>query len=131
MDKKSILPLELLAKLRTIIADATWIFAKTYAESAPHEYCLRVDLKRGDVSFQDMLLLAEAIWDYGYRERYGGYIQTYLDIDDCKYWSMDPTPERTDLINRCPLRQEDIDEMVRRWKSGQRKTRQKGKDSNV
>ncbi|HDS30472.1 MAG TPA: hypothetical protein ENN67_05445 [Firmicutes bacterium] len=114
--------------MRTVIADASWIFAKTYADTAPHEYCLRLDMKHGDVSFENMILLANAIWEYGYKERYGTYIQTYLEIDDHKYWSMDPTPEKTDLINRAPLKQEDTDRMVQLWKSGKRPTAVKGSE---
>jgi hypothetical protein len=111
--RKSI-PEDLLSRLCKIIAHATWIFAKTYARTAPHEYCLREDKNRGNVPTADMLLLANCIWEYGYRERYKSYMQTYLDIDGHKYWSMDPTPEKTDLINRVPLTEEGIAELLRK-----------------
>lgn len=110
-DRKQIPP-ELLPRLRDIITKADWIFAFTYAKSAPHEYCLAEDKKRGNVPKTDMLLLAKAIWDYGYKEPYKTYLQTYVDIDEHKYWSMDPSPESTDLINRAPLTEEGIQELL-------------------
>ncbi|MCK4825769.1 hypothetical protein KA005_59020 [bacterium] len=113
MTHRKPIPEELTARLREIIAQANWIFAKTYATTAPHEYCLREDMDRGDVPTSNMLLLADCIWEYGYKERYKSYMQTYVDIDDHKYWSMDPTPEKTDLINRVPLTEEGIAELCR------------------
>lgn len=112
--RKSI-PEDLLSRLRKIIAHANWIFAKTYARTAPHEYCLREDMNRGDVPKAEMLLLANSIWEYGYEQRYKSYMQTYLDIDGDKYWSMDPTPEKTDLINRAPLTEEGIADLLRKY----------------
>ena len=111
--EKKPIPEDVLAKLREIITKANWVFAKTYAKTAPHEYCLREGMKRGDVPKDDMQLLANCIWDYGYQEYFHTYLQTYIDIDDHKYWSMDPTPEKTDLINRAPLTEQDIAELVR------------------
>ena len=113
-ENKKEIPDELLARLREIIAKAQWIFAVTYAKTAPHEYCLRENMNRGNVPKADMLLLAKCIWEHGYKERYKTYMQTYVDIDGYKYWSMDPSPEDTDLINRVPLSEEGIAEMLQR-----------------
>ncbi len=110
---KQTIPEEILPRLREIITKAHWIFAKTYAKTAPHEYCLREDKNRGNVSAADILFFAECIRDYGYKELFYSHMQTYLDIDDHKYWSMDPTPEETDLINRAPLTAEGIADLVR------------------
>lgn len=114
MTRQTPLSEELTSRLRDIVDKADWIFAKTYAKTAPHEYCLREDKKRGNVPAADMLLFAQSIRDYGYNELFYSYMQTYLNIDDHKYWSMDPTPEETDLINRAPLTEEGIAELVRK-----------------
>jgi len=108
------IPEDLLDRLREIIANATWIFAVTYAKTAPHEYCLREGMNRGSVPEADMLLIAKCIREYGYKEYFYSYLQTYVDIDDYKYWSMDPTPEKTDLINRAPRTEEGIAELLRK-----------------
>jgi hypothetical protein len=113
------IPKSKLDKARKIIESATWIFAKTYSDKAPHEYCLRTTMKNGDVSVDDMLFLANLVRDYGYKEKYDNrYVQTYVNIDGYKYWSMDPTPKRTDLINRVQLNPAEVEEMVRLWKDG-------------
>jgi len=44
-----------LTRLREIIVQADWVFAKTYAKTAPYEYCLRDDMKRGNVPGTDIL----------------------------------------------------------------------------
>jgi len=35
-------------------------------------------------------------------------VVTYLDVDGYKYWVMDPTVERTDLINRALIATEQV-----------------------
>jgi len=111
---RAAIPDEVLRRLRDIISEADWIFAVTYAKTAPHEYCLREDKKRGNVPADDMLFFARCIEDYGYQEYFYSYLQTYIDVDNHKYWFMDPTPEETDLINRAPLTEEGIKELRRK-----------------
>lgn len=112
-EKKQI-PDEILLRLRDIIAKAHWIFAITYAKTAPHEYCLREDLKRGDVTFSDMLFFAQCLWEYGYQQYFHSYLQRYLDVDTYKYWTMEPDAQSTSLMNRAPLTEEGIAELLRK-----------------
>jgi len=107
-------PEDVLHRLHDIISKADWIFAITYAKIAPHEYCLREDKKRGNVPADDIRFFAQCIQDYGYQEYFYTLLQTYIDVDDHKYWFMDPTPEETDLINWAPLTEEGIIELCRK-----------------
>jgi hypothetical protein len=77
--------------------DATrWRFAKTYADTWPHEYVVQ------DAENASMILaLARHIFEHGTEGRFYSQIRKYLHEDGKVYWSMDPTPEATTLINRC------------------------------
>ena len=70
--------------------------ARTYAATWPHEYVLR---RPENASL--ILALARHIFDHGIEGRFYSQIRTYHHEGGKVYWSMDPTPEDTDLINRC------------------------------
>jgi len=78
-------------RLKAFIADSTWIFAKTYATTWPHEYIVqeRVD--------NDLFLeLAGHIDTFGYESEFYSTKQIYFDFGDDTYWHMG------NIINRCP-----------------------------
>ena len=75
-----------------------WIFAKTYATTAPHEYLVKKNLSADDQ--QTMVELARFIKENGYKKMFGTVEFTYYDIGDWMYRSMDDPVESTDLINR-------------------------------
>ncbi len=78
-------------KLRAFITDSTWIFAKTYATTWPHEYIVqeRVD--------NDLFLaLANHIDRFGYESDFYSTKQIYFDFGGNTYWHMG------NIINRCP-----------------------------
>ena len=82
---------ELSAELKHFVANADWIFAKTYAATWPHEYI--VDEGVDGVSFQT---LANHIDTYGYESVFYRTKQIYYDYDGNTYWHME------NIINRCP-----------------------------
>ena len=87
-------------KLRKFIDESTWIFAKTYAKTWPHEYIVRD--KVGEKLFLDFVR----------HIRVNGYIGKFYKKDiiyynwlDMVYWTMGATIEETTIINRCTKEQ--------------------------
>ena len=73
-----------------IIRSENWRFAKTYANSNPHEYIVRS--KCTNVDFFD--LLCEYIKNNGHLEYFYNHRGTYVSIGEYTYWQMG------DVINR-------------------------------
>jgi len=93
------IPADILAKLRDTISKMTWVRAKSYDDTFPHEYGQKRRIS------EDMhpafLELATAIPTYGYRRTTKGLgTWTYLDIDGYSYWIGWQPPEYHDWINR-------------------------------
>ena len=82
--------MELSEKLKKFIKDQNWIFAKTYAETWPHEYIVqeKVDNKL-------FLELANHIDQFGYEDYFYKMKQTYFEYNGFTYWHME------NIINRC------------------------------
>ncbi len=82
---------ELPAELERFVSTSAWTFAKTYAETWPHEYIVqeRVD---GEMFFA----LARHILQRGYEGRFYDKKQVYLDHGEHTYWRIE------NIINRCP-----------------------------
>lgn len=82
-------------------AERDWTFAKSYADSAPHEYVVIHDLPEEDRDVFDTFVAY--IRTHGYEQEFGGRPFTYLDLDGYKYWTMgNPIPETT-VLNRKPI----------------------------
>ena len=76
--------------LKEFISEQDWIFAKTYAETWPHEYIVQERVEN------DMFLkLANYIDKYGYEDYFYNTKQIYFDYNGFTYWNMD------NIINRC------------------------------
>ena len=78
-------------RLKRYIAESTWTFAKTYAETWPHEYIVQ---ERVDNAL--FLQLAAHIDTHGYEAEFYSTRQIYFDFEGNTYWHMD------NIINRCP-----------------------------
>lgn len=76
----------------------TWIFARTYAKYAPHEYIVR-DKVLGDDS--DFAKAVEFIRQNGIRMFYYKTERRYLFLDGYFYWTMGDSIEKANIINRC------------------------------
>ena len=85
-------PPDVLTFVRTI----SWRFAKTYASTWPHEYVVRTPENAAV-----LLRLARHIFEHGVDERFYGHTHRYHHEEGNVYWSMDPTAELTNLVNRC------------------------------
>jgi hypothetical protein len=83
--------------MRKYISSVRWIFAKTYAETAPHEYTLRKEKPDLD---GDFVRFAQLIRSEGYDDQFWNQTHRYLDIDGHQYWTMGDAIENTILINR-------------------------------
>jgi hypothetical protein len=82
--------------VRGFVEATSWRFAKTYAATWPHEYVVQ------DAENAPMILaLAHHIFERGIEGRFFSQIQKYHHEGGKVYWSMDPTPEATTLVNRC------------------------------
>ena len=72
-----------------------WIYAKTMPE-VPHYYLVKKKCFDDD-RFE---AFARYIFEEGIPMKWGKWVRLYMDIGEYRYWSMDPTAESTDLINR-------------------------------
>lgn len=94
-----------LSGFRAFIDKQNWIFAKTYANKAPHEYCLKEKLVGSEQEFLEAIqfIQAEGITMYWYKNK-----RQYLFLDGRMYWTMSPDPLTSNLINRCQVADYDI-----------------------
>jgi hypothetical protein len=83
-------------EVRKFVESTKWTFAKTYAATWPHEYLVRTS---GNAAM--VLALARHIFKDGINGRFYSQVRKYHHEGGKVYWSMDSTPEDTDLINRC------------------------------
>lgn len=83
-------------EVRRFVASSSWRFAKTYAQTWPHEYVVRTP-ENADM----VLALARHIFDHSVDGRFYSQTRKYHHEDGKVYWTMDSTAESTGLINRC------------------------------
>lgn len=82
--------------VRRFVDSTRWTFAKTYADTWPHEYVVRTDENVGMI-----LAIARHIFEHGADGRFYSQVRKYHHEDGKVYWSMASTPEEATLINRC------------------------------
>jgi len=76
--------------LKNFIKNSTWIFAKSYAKTWPHEYIIQEKVDN------DLFLeLANFIDNNGYTDYFYKKEIIYLEYDEHIYWHME------NIINRC------------------------------
>ncbi len=86
-------------RIRDFISRYPWIFAKTYAEFAPHEYYVKDNLdEAGKVEF---VWFVEYIRENGLNFKFGKHMHTYYELDGHYYWTMGDPIEETIILNRC------------------------------
>lgn len=91
-----------------------WIFAKTYAEIAPHEYI--VLKKVGYQHKSEFIKIAEFIRQKGFEAYYYSRVGFYYILDEYYYWTMDENVNDTDLINRAKLSEYELINNSWYWK---------------
>ncbi len=84
-------------ELLELISQTTWTFAKTYANTFPHEYIKRTD-------YPDLFeLMKQAIVTRGYDAKFFKATYRYFHIGGYKYWG---PPKYTLILNREKLPEE-------------------------
>ena len=83
-------------EVRRFVESTSWRFARTYASTWPHEYIVRTT-----ENAQMLLTLARHIFEHGIDGRFYSQVRRYHHEGGKVYWSMDSTPEDTNLVNRC------------------------------
>jgi hypothetical protein len=86
--------------VRRFVASAAWTFARTYAQTWPHEYLVR--RRVDDILFLRLVL---HIRSNGYEGRFYRRTITYFEEDGLVYWTMGAPAEETTIVNRCPKEQ--------------------------
>ena len=77
-----------------------WIWAKTYAETAPHHYV--VEGRNADINRDGFVRAGRVIQTFGRPAKFYGMTNLYLHSPDgrLKWWTMDVDPAGTTLINQ-------------------------------
>ena len=79
----------------------SWIFAKTYAKKAPHEYVVRNNIQGTDEEF---MAVVNYIQENGITMYYWNHPNKYIFIDGRQYWvTRDSVDDPTTILNRCNL----------------------------
>ena len=87
---------------RQFIQDRRWQEAKTYRESAPHEYTVR-DWQPGKEKNGEFDRFVTLVRRCGYADFYYRIRHIYCAVDEFKYWTMGWPIEATTVINRARL----------------------------
>lgn len=86
---------------KEFINKQTWIFAKTYADRAPHEYVVRGKQEGTDEEFMAVVYY---IQENGITMYFWNYPNKYIFVDGRQYWIMkDSDDDPTAVLNRCNL----------------------------
>jgi len=83
-------------KLSAFVNTVQWTFAKTYAETWPHEYIVRKQVDEN--LFFD---LVKHIRQHDYQGTFYRKPITYFDEAGMTYWTMGAPAEEITIINRC------------------------------
>lgn len=90
-------------KVIEFIEKQKWIFAKTYAHKAPHEYVVRGKVNGSDKEFMHVV---DYIQDNGITMYFWNHPNKYIIIGEHQYWVMrDGKDDPTTILNRCDLSQ--------------------------
>lgn len=85
--------------LKDFINKQSWIFAKTYANKAPHEYIVRNRINGTDEEF---MAAVNYIQENGITMLYWGHPNKYIFLDGHQYWVMrNNEDDPTTILNRC------------------------------
>ena len=88
-------------ELRAFINKQSWIFAKTYARKAPHEYIVRGRINGTDEEF---MRVVNHIQEKGITMRFWNHPNKYIFVEGHQYWVMrDGADDPTTILNRCKV----------------------------
>lgn len=84
---------------REFINRQSWIFAKTYANRAPHEYIVRGKINGSDDEFKKAV---NYIQNNGIVMYFWNHPNKYVFLDGFQYWVMRSSEDDpTTILNRC------------------------------
>jgi hypothetical protein len=84
-------------KVEKFIDSADWVFAKTYAKTAPHEYAVR---DKNPHLEDEFVYFVKFIRKHGYEEMFWNKPYTRYNVGKYKYWTMGNPIDETTIINR-------------------------------
>ena len=88
-----------ISQIREFIAKQSWIFAKTYADRAPHEYIVRGRAAGTDEEFMSVV---NYIAENGITMYFWNHPNKYIFLDGHQYWVMrNGENDPTTILNRC------------------------------
>lgn len=79
------------------ISTLDWVYAVTYAKSAPHEYIAE---RTEGMTKADFVRAARVIHTFGQPQKFYEWTRIYLVYDGWKYWTMHTDHRDVNLINR-------------------------------
>lgn len=86
-------------ELKSFIDKQNWIFAKTYANKAPHEYVVRGKVTGTDEEF---MRVVNYIQEKGITMYFWNHPNKYIYLDGHHYWVMrNNEDDPTTILNRC------------------------------
>ena len=89
-------------ELREFIEKQTWIFAKTYANKAPHEYIVRGRINGTNGTDEEFMRVINYIQEKGITMHFWNHPNKYIFVDGYQYWVMrDDEDDPTTILNRC------------------------------
>lgn len=92
-------------EIKNFISENRWIFAKTYADTLPHEYVVRKNVQR---NFDELVL---TIRNKGFKANFFNKEFTYLQFENYFYWTMGNPINETIIINRACTSDYDLKEI--------------------
>ncbi len=88
-------------EIKSFFDKQKWIFAKTYAHKAPHEYIVRDNISGTDEEFMSVV---NYILNNGITMYFWNHPNKYIFLEGHQYWVMrDDEEDPTTIINRCNL----------------------------
>lgn len=88
---------ETIYDFKKIVDGERWIFAKTYAERAPHEYIVRGKTRCSEDDFENLIRYIRA---NGLTMYFWNRTQTYIYLEGHLYWTMGEPINEATVINR-------------------------------
>ncbi len=87
--------------IKEFVDKQNWIFAKTYAKKAPHEYVVRNNIIGTDEEF---MAVVDHIRNNGITMYFWDRPNKYIFLEGRQYWVMqDSDDDPTMILNRCNL----------------------------
>ncbi len=85
-------------RIKKFVDSSKWIFARTYAKTAPHEYLIYDNLDAGNQ--KEYLWVLELINKNGVEGKFYQTVFKYFYFGEYKYWLCDTDTRRNGVMNR-------------------------------